>query len=64
MDHVADQRDDPVDQANAAIRDLIESQPGGRITPDTRPEYERLLDAWLAAVQERDSDDEPVRLAA
>lgn len=57
---MADQHDDPIAQANAAIRDLIESLPGGLITPADRPEYERLIRAWFTAV----SGPEPEPLAA
>lgn len=55
---------DQVAQANAAICDLIESLPNRRITVDDRPEYERLLGVWLAAVQDEAGDEEPARLAA
>ncbi|WP_042380634.1 hypothetical protein [Streptacidiphilus melanogenes] len=63
---MANLRDDPIAQANAAIRDLIESLPGGRIRPTDRPEYERLVRAWFTAVggPDRAGDEEPARHSA
>lgn len=59
MDHVADHLDLRIEQANAAIRDLIQSLPDGRITTTSRPEYERLVAVWAAAVEDGDDDDDP-----
>jgi hypothetical protein len=62
---VADLHDvDPVTAANRAIRDHIRALPEGRITPEARPEYERLVDAYFAAVRDRDADRGDVPLAA
>ncbi|RAG80972.1 hypothetical protein DN069_35240 [Streptacidiphilus pinicola] len=61
-------QNDPIAQANSAIRRFIESLPGGRITPAVRPEYEQLVRDYFAAVKHRDEqradEPEPPRLAA
>lgn len=41
---------DRIADANQAILDYIRAI-GGRITEETRPEYERLVAAYFAAVQ-------------
>lgn len=58
---MADLHDTPIAQANAAIRDLIQSLPGGRITPLVRPEYERLVAVYMNAAR---GDEDEARPAA
>lgn len=60
---MAEHPDLRIEQANTAIHTYIESLPGRCITPAARPEYQRLVQAYLDAVHERD-DEEPARLAA
>jgi hypothetical protein len=40
----------PLAVVNAAIRELVKRH-GGRLSPEGRREYERLLAEWTAAVQ-------------
>lgn len=60
-------QNDPIAQANQDIRDFIQSI-GGRIRPEHRPEYERRVRVYFAAIaardEARDAEPEPEPLAA
>lgn len=56
--------DQRIRQANQAIRAFVRSLPDHRVTPEDRPEYDRLVADYLAAVRERDDADEEPLLAA
>jgi len=59
-----------IDRANAAIRAYLRGLPGRMLaTEEQRAEYHRLVDAYLAAVAERDgrareAEEEPEPVAA